>query len=133
MKFFLRIVLIAGLSWPALMFLPWWSSAVVAFVVGLLLSQAKKRRMFGKKQPPALAFLAGLIALFLLVGVFAFIQNSGNGGLLAGKISAIILGDGGAPMEPGIFLVLVSALIAGLVGGFSAMTGNLLGEALKSN
>lgn len=130
MKFLLRFILIAALAYLAQSFLPWWSAAVVAFAVGLLLSDSRKRRVFARKSPPARAFLAGFLALFLLWGGMAFFLDLQNDSLLSSKIAQLFSIEQGL-LSSSHTLVLVSALIGGAVGGFSAMTGNLLGEAIK--
>ena len=131
MRFLLRIILVAGLAFLAQSFLPFWSAAIAGFVVGFLLSERKKRRMFGKKQASPRSFFAGFIALFLLWGIMAWMADSANESLLSEKIHALITGGGEPFMAAGYILVLVTAMIGGLIGGFSTLTGNLLGEIVK--
>jgi hypothetical protein len=130
MKFILRFLLILVLAYPAAMFLPWWSVAIVAFLVGLLFSEKQRRRVFGKPQAPPRAFLAGFLALLLFWGGMAFYLNFQNEGLLAEKVSQLITAN--PPLSGPYFLIAITALIGGLVGGLSAMTGNLLGEAIRN-
>lgn len=132
MRLLLRFLLIFLLSWLAQSFLPFWSAAIVAFVVGLLLSQKRKRRLYGKDTPPARAFLVGFLALFLLWGVKAFLLDHENGSLLSLDIFTLIFQSEEALPYPSYFMVGLSALFGGLMGGFSAMTGNLLGEAIQA-
>ena len=54
MKFFTSILLTALLSFAACLYLPWWSIAVVAFMVAALIPQK-----------PGKAFLTAFIALFI--------------------------------------------------------------------
>jgi hypothetical protein len=110
MKFIISIVLTALLSFATCLYLPWWSIAVVAFVVAILIPQ-----MAGK------SFLTGFIALFLLWGLLSFWISNNNGHILAHKISLIIL-----KVDSPYLLMLATALIGALVAGFAAMTGGYL-------
>ena len=116
MKFFVSILLIALLTFALGLYLPWWTLAVVAFVVAALIHQHA-----GK------SFLSGFIALFLLWGVLAFSIDQKNQQVLSKKIASLLsLGDSS------FVLVLVTALIGALVAGFAAMSGSLLRTVRKS-
>lgn len=131
MKFVLRLLLIAGLAYPAGYYLPWWTVAIVAFGVGLLLSEQRRRRVFTRKQPPPpRSFLAGFLGMGLLWGGLALLAHQQNGGLLTSRMLPILLPNLEDP-RPALLLGVV-ALMGGLIGGMAALTGNLLGEALKS-
>ncbi len=139
MRFILRIVLIAGLGFLCGTYLPQfplWPTMLGAFLVGVLLSRRKRNWVFGKKQAPAYAFLAGFIALALVWGTMALSRDTANASLLSEKVGGIFdvfLGLEGEWFLPKpILLVILTGLIGGLAGGFSAMTGNLFGEAVKS-
>lgn len=124
-KLLIKIVLIAGLSYIAQMFFPWWSIAIVAFGVALVMSERRQKRN-RRKQKNSFSFIAGFVALFLLWGGAAFLFNSQNESVLASHISEII------PLQGSAFLlVLVTGLIGAFVGGFSALTGGLLGVLIK--
>ena len=132
MRFILRFVLIIAGSYLSQQFFGWWSVVVVAFLIGLLLSEKRVRRMFGRKKPPALAFFAGFLALFLLWGGMAFFLDMENGSLLSAKIYEMIFKPVEVTEAGGWWLIALSAVIGGVLGGLGAMTGNLLGEAIKS-
>ena len=108
MKFIISVVLIALLSLVACFYLPWWSVAIVAFVIAALVPQR-----------PAWSFLAGFISLFLLWSVLAFYISGKNNHILAHKVSLLILKTNSA-----ILLVLCTALIGALVAGFAALAGS---------
>lgn len=110
MKFITSIVLIALLSVAACLYLPWWSIAIVAFVVAVAIPQH-----------PGKLFLAGFIALFLLWGSLSFYISSNNNDLLAHKVSLIILNT-----DSPLLLIATTALIGGIVAGFSALTGSFV-------
>jgi hypothetical protein len=108
-KFVASILVIALLSFASGLYLPWWSIAIVAFLVSLLIYQK-----------PGFAFIAGFAALFLLWGSIALLKSSANGHILAGRMSMLILKSN----SPGT-LVFISTLIGAIVGGMAALTGSL--------
>lgn len=139
MRFILRFILVGLIGFLFGKYLPQfplWPSMIGAFLVGLLLSTKRKKWIFGKKQAPANAFLAGFLALLLVWGFIAFSKDAANASLLSEKIGGVFdvfLGIEGEWFIPKPFmLVLITALVGGLAGGLSTMTGNLLGEAVKS-
>lgn len=110
MKFLISILLIALLSFAAGLYLPWWSLALVAFLVAALIHQKAGR-----------AFLSGFLALFLLWGVIAFIIDQRNQHILSTKIATLLPLAGSY-----ILLIFITGLIGGLVAGFAAMAGSYL-------
>ena len=108
MKFIVSILLIALLSFALGLYLPWWSLALVAFVVAALIHQRA-----GK------AFLSGFLGLFLLWGIMAFIIDANNDHVLSVKVAELLPLGGSS-----FLLILITALIAGLVGGLAAMAGS---------
>ena len=108
MRIILSILLIAALSFLAGLYFPWWSIAVVAFLVSLLLPQGT-----------ASSFLSGFFGVFLLWGIVAAWIDVKNESILSRKI-AMLLPLGGSA----ILLILVTAIVGGLVGGFAAMSGS---------
>ncbi len=110
MKFNISFLLTALLSFAACLFFPWWSIAPAAFIVAALIPQK-----------PGKAFLTGFTALFVLWGGLSFWISNNNEHILANKISVLIL-----KMDNPFLLIVVTALIGGLVGGFAALTGSYL-------
>lgn len=108
MKLFLTIILTALLSFIAGLWLQWWSIAIVAFLVALLMQLNVGR-----------GFLAGFLGIFLLWGVLAFVIDVKNNSILSQKIALIFPLGGSAAL-----LILVTALVGALVGGFAAMAGS---------
>lgn len=108
MKLIISILLIALLSAAACLYLPWWSIAVVAFVVSALIPQRSVK-----------AFLTGFIALFLLWGGLAWYISEQNNNLLAHKVSIIIL-----TQDNPVLLIVVTAAIGAVVAGFAALSGS---------
>lgn len=110
MKFSISFLLTALLSFAACLFFPWWSIAPAAFIVAALIPQK-----------PGKAFLTGFTALFVLWGGLSFWISTNNEHILANKISVLIL-----KMNNPFLLIVVTALIGALVGGFAALTGSYL-------
>ena len=110
MKFFVSLLLTIFLSFGACLYLPWWSIAIVAFLIAALIPQR-----------PGKAFLAGFIALFLLWGGLSFWLSNRNDHILAHKISLIVL-----KVDNPFYLILCTALIGAVVAGMAALTGSFL-------
>jgi apolipoprotein N-acyltransferase len=110
MKSLTAIILTALLSFASGLYFPWWSIAVVALLVAVLVHQKA-----GK------AFLSGFLAIFLLWGILAFWIDVKNEHLLSQKVAQIFPLGGSH-----IAMILVTAVVGALVGGFAAMTGSYL-------
>ncbi|RYD78996.1 MAG: hypothetical protein EOP53_10300 [Sphingobacteriales bacterium] len=110
MKFFVSLILIALLSFAACLLLPWWSIAVVAFLVTALIPLK-----------PVTAFFSGFTAIFILWFSLSAFISSANDHVLAHKVSVLIL-----KMDNVWMLMLTTALIGGLVAGFAALTGSFV-------
>jgi hypothetical protein len=115
MRLLLSILLTAALGFIAGVFLPWWSIALIAFGVALLMQQ---NIGFG--------FLGGFLGIFLLWGVLAFWIDIKNESILSHKIALIFPLSGSS-----ILLILITALVGALVGGFAAMAGSSIFPARK--
>lgn len=107
MRFVLATLLIAVLSFIAGLFLPWWSIALVAFLVAFLIPQGLGR-----------SFLSGFAGIFLLWSFLAFWIDLKNESILSYKIAQLFPLGGHS-----VLLILVTALVGALVGGFAAMSG----------
>ncbi|MEJ0030726.1 MAG: hypothetical protein WDO15_10310 [Bacteroidota bacterium] len=107
MKFILQVIAVLLISWLLQSFLPWWLMAVGAFVIGVLF-----------RQSGLMSFLAGLLGVGLLWFAMAYISSGGSD--LAERVAAIL------PTKTVGVLLIVTALIGGLVGGFASMTGGLI-------
>jgi len=110
MKFIVSLLLIMLLSFVACLYFPWWSIAIVAFIVAVAIQQT-----------PGMSFATGFFALLFLWGGLSFWISNKNGHVLAHKVSSIILKTD----NPGL-LMLATAIIGALVAGFAAMTGSYL-------
>lgn len=112
MRFLLATLLTATLSFIAGLYLPWWSIALISFLVAILI-----------KQKISWAYLSGFTGIFLLWGLLAFLIDIKNKSILSHKIAQLIPLNGSS-----ILLILVTALIGAIVAGFAAMSGSSLRE-----
>lgn len=109
MKFGAHVIVIVLLSFLLQSFLPWWTMAVGAFATGLFFRQGGVR-----------SFLAGLLGVGLLWLGMAWYLDSSTGSILTSKVAAIF------PTKTVGLLLLITAVIGGLVGGFASMTGGII-------
>ena len=115
MRFLLATLLTAAFSFIAGIYLPWWSLAIVAFLVALLI-----------QQNIGWAFLAAFTAIFFLWGGLAFLIHVRNQGVLTKKMAALF------PLQgQSFYLILLTALIGALVAGFAAMSGSSIRPVLN--
>lgn len=117
MRFILTILLIAVLSFIAGIYLPWWSIAIISFLVALLLHQSMGR-----------SFLAGFLGIFLLWTLIAVWIDLKNQSILSTKIAELFPLAGS-----NILLILVTALVGSIVSGFAALSGCSLGTLIKTS
>ena len=110
MKFLISIILIMLLSFCACLYFPWWSIAIVAFVVAALI-----------RQTSVVSFFSGFTALFLLWGIMSFWISNKNNDILAGRVSLLIF-----KTDNTFLLILTTALIGALVAGLAALTASFL-------
>lgn len=110
MKFVIAILLTALLGFALPLYLWWWSFAIAAFVVAVII-----------KQTPRYSFLSGFLAIALLWGIHATIINAANDSLLSGKVALLLPFNGSVTA-----LLLTTAIIGGLISGMAALTGSYL-------
>ena len=107
MRFAVQILVIILLGSLLEQFLPWWTVAIAAFAGGILVNTRSN-------------FLAGFIAVGLLWVGKAIIADLSTDSDLADRVARIFM------LHNKFFLLLVTFLLSGLVGGFSAMSGGAL-------
>jgi hypothetical protein len=112
MKFIVAILLHAFLAFAIGLYsqFPWWLFIVTSGIVSFFIAQT-----------PAKSFFAGFIGLAALWAGLATGKDVANAHLLSSKV-AQILPLGGSY----VVLIIVTALVGGLVGGFAALTGAYL-------
>jgi hypothetical protein len=112
MKFLVALILILLFSFLAGLYFPWWSIAIVAFILSLLIPQK-----------PWVSFLAGFLALFLLWGFLSVWISVSNGHILAHRVSLLIF-----KTDSPFLLILITTLIGALVAGFAALSASYIHE-----
>jgi hypothetical protein len=116
-KFIISLLLIALVSFAVGLYFPWWTIAIVSFLVSLLIYQK-----------PGIAFTSGFIALFVLWGSLAWFRSLANDHILANKMSLLILKSN----SPGT-LIFLTTLIGAIIGGMAALTGSLVRKLRDMN
>ena len=89
--------------------LPWWSIAVAAFLISLIISTKATS-----------SFIAGFLAIGMLWFATAAINDMRTDSILTNRIAAIF------SLPSSFLLIVITAIIGGLVGGFAALTGTYL-------
>lgn len=110
MKPAITTILIILLSFCACLYFPWWSVAIVAFVVSAFIPQR-----------PVASFFSGFTALFVLWGVLSFWISFNNDHILAHRVSLLVLKN-----DNPFLLIWVTALIGALVAGFAALSASFI-------
>ena len=115
MKFTTSLILMAFLGFVSCLYFPWWSIAVVCFLVSVLINQRA-----------GAAWLCGFLAMFLLWGGLAFWISNTNNHILAHRISHLVL-----KKDDPFMLIGLTGLIGAVVGGFASLAGSLLRKPVK--
>lgn len=112
----LIIFLLTGiLSYVAGLFYPWWSLAIVAFVISLI---------FGQR--PVIAFFTAFLAVFIFWFGYSFFIDLANDHILADRMSILFL-----KINSPILMCILSGVLGGLVAGFAALSAALLRKRKK--
>ncbi len=115
MKTFTSIILIAGLALLVHLYLPfWWLIAITSVLVSYILGENTWK-----------SFLSGFVAIFILWLVLTGFIAFQNEFILSTRMTEVI------KLPHSSLLFLLTALIGGLVGGFSSLTGYYL-KTMKS-
>ncbi|MEM6842182.1 MAG: hypothetical protein AAF632_08140 [Bacteroidota bacterium] len=105
----MKVILIAGFSYIAEQFFPWWSMVLCAFLVSFIIPT----KGFN-------AFISGFLGAGLLWLVFAWMIDSSTDSILTEKIAQLF------QLNQSGLVVAVTGAIGGLTGGFAALSGSLL-------
>ncbi len=108
MKYFIGILGIIVLGFIVQSFLAWWSIVLVAAIIGASYKWSNFQ-----------SYLVGFLGVFILWGAYSAFLNNANDGILAGKMGTLFGGLEAFQM------VLITALLGGIIGGFGALTGRL--------
>ena len=112
----IQFILIAFLSLLAQFILPWWSLALVAFVVCLWKSPGGSQAF--------LCSFAGVAAVWILYALIIHIRTDG---IFTSRMSLLIFKTSTAALP-----VLVGTFLSGLVGGLAGLSGFMTRQALRA-
>lgn len=105
MKFFLQILATAIACLVVQYFLPWWTLAVAALLVGYYFHNSA-----------GMSFIAGFLGVSMLWLAMSYYVDFTTQSILTAKMNKLL------PLN----VFVMSALIGGLVGGLAALTGTLI-------
>src|SRR5690606_1717457 len=114
MRILVQIIGIVLLGYIAVTFLPWYSVAFVAMLMGYIV-------------PSKASFIGGFLGVTALWGIKIFKVTSVAAAPLAEKVAVIL------PVKELWLLVTVTLVIGGVVGGMAALTGSLLRPAKRKS
>jgi len=109
----IELILIAVVSLLAQLVLPWWSLAVVAFII-----------CFWRSPSGGRAFLSGFVGVALVWLIYATIIHTRTDGIFAGRMSELLFKTNTSALP-----LLVTALVGGLVGGLAGLSGYFVRQA----
>jgi hypothetical protein len=107
MRFIFATLLTGVLGFIAGIYLPWWSIAIIAFLVSIFIRQTLLK-----------SFLAGFLGIFILWAMVALWIDVKNGSILSRKIAMLFPLGGSTGL-----LIMVTSIVGGIVGGFAALAG----------
>lgn len=110
MKFGISLLLTFIVSFAAGFYLPFWSAALVSFLVAVFIYQK-----------PAMAYLTGFVSIFLLWGGLSLWIDSQNSSILSVKMANLFPLGGNS-----MLLILITAVVGAIIGGLSALSGSFL-------
>ncbi len=111
MKFLIQLIVIGILAFVLELFLPWWSIAIAAFIGGIAV-------------PTRANFMAGFLGIALFWFLYALIIHTSAAAPLTDRVARIFSVNS-------TLLLVITATIGGLVGGFAAMAGGALRTTQK--
>jgi hypothetical protein len=114
MKFTLSILFIIIVSFAAGLYFPWWNIAFICFLVALFIYQK-----------PGIAYITGFVSIFLLWGGLAFWIDAQNNSILSRRMATLFPLHGSS-----VTLILITALVGAIIGGFAALSGSFLRKYL---
>lgn len=109
MKFLLSIILTSLLSFIAGIYFPWWTIAIVAFLVAMLIPQTITR-----------SFFAGFLAIFLLWAILALWIDIKNDSILSNRVAQLF------SLGYSFIIIVVTAFTGALISGLAAISGSAL-------
>jgi len=109
-------LIILILSFASGYFLPWWIVAVISFLTALFIGTTAKS-----------SFWQAFVAVLIVWIVLALFKSVPNDHIMATRIAHLFHLPGWA------YILLVTGVLGGLVGGMSALSGLLLKRAFQKH
>jgi hypothetical protein len=109
------LLIILVLSFACSYFLPWWMIAIIAFLAAFFIGKTSGR-----------SFWSGFGGVFIAWSILVLLKSIPNNNILASRVIQLF------PLPHNwVLLLLITALIGGLVGGMSALSGVLMKKVWK--
>ena len=109
-------LIILILSFAGGYFLPWWIVAIAAIIAAFFVGKS-----------PGGSFWSGFAAVFIGWIILSLFKSLPNDNLLATRVAALF------QLPNWVWLLLITGIIGGLVGGMAAMSGVLVRRALSED
>lgn len=109
----IQIILIAILSLLTQLLLPWWSLAIVAFLV-----------CFWRSSGAIHAFLYGFVGVAVIWLAYALLIHTRTDGIFTARMSSLLFKANNAVMP-----MVVTVILGGLVGGMAGLSGFFVRQA----
>lgn len=109
----LLFAIILALTFISGLFLPWWVAVPIALLVAYFVKTTGS------------AFWSGFAGVGLAWLAFALLKTLPNDNILATRMATLF------HLPHWLYLLLVTVLIGGLLGGFAALTGRLVRKAVE--
>jgi hypothetical protein len=93
-------------------FLPWWVMAIAAFLTAFFIGKTSGQ-----------SFWSGFTAVFISWTALALFKTIPNDNILVKRVAVLF------QLPNWILVLIITALVGGLVGGFAALSGTLLKRA----
>ena len=106
-RFILQLILVIAFSYVSQYIFPWWGVMIGSALAAIL--------VYNKGLS---SFFAGFIGLGSLWFYLAYSIDAANKSLLSNKVATLF------SLETGFQMVLVTALLGAIIGGFSSLAGN---------
>lgn len=110
----IELILIVIVSLLAQLVLPWWSLAILAFII-----------CFWRSPSGGRAFLSGFAGIALVWLIYATIIHTRTDGVFTGRMSELLF-----KTNTSVLPLLVTALVGGLVGGLAGLSGYFVKQAI---
>lgn len=116
MKFLLKVVLVALLTYLTALFLPWWTAVICAFFVNIIIRSGSLN-----------SFLSGFLGVGLCWMIAAWILFSSNEAALVTRLAPLFKAN------EGVVLVVYTTVLGAIEGGLGGLCGSYFLKIFGSN